>query len=112
MAWFYLIVGGLLEIVWATGLKLSEGFTQPVYSLLTLLTIVVSFYFFGMSMKLLPIGTAYAVYTGIGAAGAAIIGMIFFHEPFSIGKLIFLLVLISGILGLKLVDAEEGKGTS
>lgn len=107
MGWIYVIVGGILEIGWATGLSLSEGFTKPVPSMITALLILVSFYFFSQSMRLLPIGTAYAVFTGIGAAGTALIGMVFLNEGISLMKISFILLLIFGVIGLKMSDKEE-----
>ncbi|KIL52186.1 DMT family transporter [Jeotgalibacillus soli] len=107
MAWIYLIAGGLTEIVWALGLKFAEGFTKPIPSVITLIFIVISFFLFSKAMKGIPVGTAYAVFTGIGAAGTAIVGMFIFGELISLGKVFFLLLLISGIVGLKLVDGEK-----
>ena len=107
MAWLYLIAAGITEIVWALGLKFSEGFTNTVPSVVTILFIVISFLLFSKSMKEIPVGTAYAVFTGIGAAGTAVIGMSMFNELISFGKVFFLFVLIGGIVGLKLIDSEE-----
>ncbi|MBC1727315.1 multidrug efflux SMR transporter [Listeria seeligeri] len=107
MAWFYLILAGLSEIVWAFGLKESHGFTMLGWSLLTVAFLIISFGLFSVSMKSIPIGTAYAVFTGIGAAGTAIIGMLFLSEGVSFGKIVSLLVLLTGIIGLKLVDGSE-----
>ncbi|MHC8522212.1 DMT family transporter [Rossellomorea sp. H39__3] len=98
---------GILEIGWATGLSLSEGFTRPVASTITAILILISFYFFSNSMKLLPIGTAYAVFTGIGAAGTAIVGMFILGDGVSMLKILFVALLIFGIIGLKLSDKEE-----
>lgn len=110
MAWVYLIGAGVTEIVWALGLKFSEGFTQLVPSAITIVFIFISFYLFSKAMKQIPVGTAYAIFTGIGAAGTAIAGMTLFGEVASIAKIFFLLLLISGIVGLKLVDSkDEGK---
>nr|WP_274366187.1 MULTISPECIES: multidrug efflux SMR transporter [unclassified Paenibacillus] len=110
MAWIYVFVGGLLEIGWAIGLKLSDGFTNRTASILTVIAILISIYFFTKSMSLLPVGTAYAVYTGIGAAGAAIAGMAFLGEEASAGKIIFIVILIAGIVGLRLVPSEMPAG--
>ncbi|WP_201716261.1 DMT family transporter [Rossellomorea arthrocnemi] len=107
MGWLYVIIGGILEVGWATGLSLSEGFSKPVPSFITALLILVSFYFFSHSMRLLPIGTAYAVFTGIGAAGTAVIGMVFLNEGISIMKIGFISLLIFGVVGLKMSDKEE-----
>lgn len=107
MGWLYVIIGGILEIGWATGLSLSEGFTKPVPSIITAFLILVSFYFFSQSMRLLPIGTAYAVFTGIGAAGTAVVGMFFLNDGISILKIAFITLLIFGVIGLKMSDKEE-----
>lgn len=107
MGWIYVIIGGILEIGWATGLSLSEGFTKPVPSIITAVLILISFYFFSNSMKLLPIGTAYAVFTGIGAAGTAVVGMVFLNDGISILKVAFITLLIFGVIGLKMSDKEE-----
>ncbi|WP_064093197.1 DMT family transporter [Rossellomorea aquimaris] len=107
MGWIYVIIGGILEIGWATGLSLSKGFSEPIPSIVTAILIIISFYFFSNSMKLLPIGTAYAVFTGIGAAGTAVIGMIFLNEGISILKIAFISLLIFGVIGLKVSDKEQ-----
>ncbi len=107
MGWIYVVVGGLLEIGWATGLSMSEGFTKPVPSIITAFLILVSFYFFSQSMRLLPIGTAYAVFTGIGAAGTAVIGMFFLGEGISLVKIALITLLLFGVIGLKMSDKEE-----
>ena len=107
MAWILLIMAGLTEIVWAIGLKEAHGFTELVPSIVTIIFLIVSFFLFAKAMKTIPIGTAYAIFTGIGAAGTAIVGFIWFGEEVSRGKLLFLFVLLFGIIGLKLVDDEE-----
>ncbi|WP_273836076.1 DMT family transporter [Guptibacillus sedimenti] len=106
MAWIYLVIGGLMEVLWAIGLKYSDGFTNPMISLLTILGIVTSFYFFARALKYLPVGTAYAIFTGLGAAGTAVIGMMFLNESISLMKIFFIILLISSIIGLKL-NAKE-----
>ncbi|MEK5148499.1 MAG: quaternary ammonium compound efflux SMR transporter SugE [Psychrobacillus psychrotolerans] len=107
MAWILLIIAGLTEIVWAIGLKEAHGFTELVPSIVTIIFLIVSFFLFAKAMKTIPIGTAYAIFTGIGAAGTAIVGIIWFSEEVSAGKLLFLFVLLFGIIGLKLVDDED-----
>ncbi|EUJ19040.1 DMT family transporter [Listeria aquatica] len=109
MQWFYLVLAGLSEIVWAFGLKESHGFTKLDFSLLTIAFLIVSFGLFALAMRTIPIGTAYAVFTGIGAAGTAVVGILFLNEPAGLFKIISLVVLISGIIGLKLVDDGGGK---
>ncbi|MCA0173273.1 DMT family transporter [Bacillus sp. RAR_GA_16] len=106
MAWIYLVIGGLMEVLWAIGLKYSDGFTNPIISLLTVVGIATSFYFFSKALKYLPVGTAYAIFTGLGAAGTAVIGMMFLNESISFIKIFFILLLISSIIGLKL-NAKE-----
>ncbi|MER2088323.1 MAG: multidrug efflux SMR transporter [Sporosarcina sp.] len=107
MAWIYLLIAGMTEVVWAIGLKEAQGFTVLIPSLVTLFFIVVSFFLFAKALETIPIGTAYAVFTGIGAAGTAIVGILAFNEGAGAGKLFFLLLLLIGIIGLKLAD---GKG--
>lgn len=101
MAWLYLIIAGIFEVVWAMGLKYSQGFAKLFPSLVTLGAMVVSFYLLALATKSLPIGTAYAVWTGIGAIGAVLLGMILFNEPVNILRIVFLCLILVGILGLK-----------
>lgn len=107
MAWLFLVIAGLTEIVWAIGLKEANGFTELMPSIVTIVFLIISFFLFARAMKTIPIGTAYAIFTGIGAAGTVIVGILWFHEEVSFGKLFFLCVLLVGIIGLKLVDDEE-----
>lgn len=107
MAWIYLLIAGMTEIVWAIGLKLADGFTNLAPSLVTLVFIIISFLLFAIAMKTIPIGTAYAVFTGIGAAGTAILGIWLFNENASLEKLLFLSLLLFGIIGLKVLDEKE-----
>ena len=107
MAWIQLVTAGLTEIIWAIGLKESYGFTKLVPSLITVFFLVISFMLFAKAVKTIPIGTAYAIFTGIGAAGTAVVGIFFFQEPASVGKIIFLIILLTGIVGLKLAEGEE-----
>lgn len=102
MAWIILTVAGLFEIGWAVGLKYTEGFTRPIPTLLTAVSLVASMALLGWSVKTLPLGTAYAVWTGIGAVGTAMVGMLLFKEPATAGRLVCLALIVSGILGLKL----------
>jgi quaternary ammonium compound-resistance protein SugE len=102
MSWFYLLIAGLLEIVWAIGLKFSEGFTKPLQSVVTVIGMILSFYMLSLSLKTIPLGTAYAVWTGIGATGTAIIGMFFLGESKELARIICILLIITGIVGLKL----------
>jgi quaternary ammonium compound-resistance protein SugE len=101
MAWLILIVAGLLEAAWAIGLKYTNGFTRPIPSLLTIAGIAVSLLMLSVAARTLPIGTAYAVWVGIGAAGAAALGIVLLGEPASAGRLFFLALLLVAIVGLK-----------
>jgi quaternary ammonium compound-resistance protein SugE len=103
MAWLWLTLAGLLEIVWATGLKYTDGFTRLVPSAITGAAMVGSVYFLALAVRSIPIGTGYAVWTGIGAVGVAILGMIFFGEPKTLLRLGSILLIVIGIAGLKLV---------
>ncbi|OQA85032.1 MAG: Quaternary ammonium compound-resistance protein SugE [Lentisphaerae bacterium ADurb.Bin242] len=101
MNWVILIFAGLLECVWAAGLKYSHGFTKLYPSVITLASMVVSVFLLSLSMKSLPVGTAYAVWTGIGAAGTVILGIVLFHESASLGRLFCVTLILCGIVGLK-----------
>ena len=103
MAWVILFIAGLLEIGWAIGLKYTEGFTKLVPSALTLAAMAGSIILLGLALKTLPIGTAYAVWTGIGAVGTAILGIALFGEPATAARLASIGLIVSGIVGLKLV---------
>lgn len=100
-AWFYLVIAGLLEAAWAIGLKYSHGFTRPVPSVLTAGAIVASFWLLATAVRTLPIGTAYAVWVGVGATGAVILGALLFREPLSGARAFFLALLILAIVGLR-----------
>lgn len=104
MAWTYLFIAGLLEIGWAVGLKYTEGFTRLVPSVLTLASMIASILMLGLALKNLPIGTAYAVWTGIGAVGTAVLGIYLFAEPATIARLASIGLIVAGIVGLKLVS--------
>ena len=106
MAWFYLCIAGLMEMVWSTCMKLSNGFTDLKFSVLTILGMIVSFVFLAQATKVLPLGTAYAVWTGIGALGALIVGILFFKEPATAARIFFAALLLVGILGLKFTSGE------
>lgn len=101
IAWIYLFIAGLLEIVWAVGLKYTDGFTKLLPSLVTGAAMLGSFYFLALAVKSLPISTSYAVWVGIGAVGVAIFGMAVLGESASVQKLFFLALLVVGIVGLK-----------
>lgn len=101
MAWVLLVIAGFLETGWAIGLKYTEGFTRPLPSVLTGLAIVASMVLLSLAARSLPIGTAYAVWVGIGALGAAALGIVLFHEPVTAPRLFFLALLLVSIIGLK-----------
>lgn len=102
MAWFLLLVAGLLEVGWAIGLKYTEGFTRLWPSALTLAAMTGSVVLLGIAMKSLPVGTAYAVWVGVGAVGTAILGIVLFGESANAGRLVSLGLIVVGIVGLKL----------
>lgn len=101
MSWVYLIIAGIFEVIWAMGLKSSQGFTRLYPSLITLVGMIISFYLLSLAIKTLPIGTAYAVWTGIGAIGSVICGIMLFNEPFNTSRIVFLTLILIGIIGLK-----------
>jgi quaternary ammonium compound-resistance protein SugE len=100
-AWWLLLVAGLLEVVWSISMKASDGFSRTGLTLLTLAAAWASFWLLGLAMKHLPVGTAYAVWTGIGAVGAAVLGMLLFHEPVTPARVGCIALIVVGILGLK-----------
>ncbi|NTW47232.1 MAG: quaternary ammonium compound efflux SMR transporter SugE [Chlorobaculum sp.] len=106
MAWVMLFVAGLFECAWAVGLKYSEGFSRPVPSALTIAAMLVSFWLLSVAMKTVPVGTAYAVWTGIGAAGVAVAGMLLFNEPRDLGRLLCIFLIIAGVAGLRVLAGK------
>jgi quaternary ammonium compound-resistance protein SugE len=102
MAWIILVVAGLFEMAWAIGLKYTHGFTRIVPSVLTVASMVVSLGLLGLALKSLPIGTAYAAWTGIGAVGTAALGIYLFGEPATVARLACIGLIVAGIAGLKL----------
>ena len=102
MAWLVLVIAGLFEVGWAIGLKYTEGFTRLWPSVGTGAAMVVSVLLLGWSMRTLPVGTAYAVWTGIGAVGTVVLGIVLFKEPATVGRLVCLGLILAGIVGLKL----------
>ena len=103
-AWGLLVVAGLLEIVWALGLKYSDGFTRPVPSVVVVVAAAASFWLLALAMRVLPAGTAYAVWVGIGAAGTALLGMVLLGEAATVARLACIALIVLGVLGLKLVS--------
>lgn len=108
MAWVILFVAGLFEIGWAIGLKYTDGFTRLVPTALTAVSLVASMGLLGMAVRSLPIGTAYAVWTGIGAVGTAVLGIVLFREPATAARLVCLGLIVAGILGLKFLTPAQG----
>ena len=104
MAWAYLFVAGLFEVAWAIGLKYTDGFTRIVPSIATLVAMLVSVVLLGIALRELPVGTGYAVWTGIGAVGTAILGIILFAEPATAFRLGSIGLIVAGIVGLKLAS--------
>ena len=108
MAWAYLVVAGLFECGWAIGLKYTDGFTKLIPSLLTVSAMAISFWLLSVAMRTIPVGTAYAIWVGIGAVGVAILGMVLLGESRDIMKIVCLLLIVAGIIGLKLVSLSQG----
>ena len=104
MAWVYLTIAGLFEIGWAIGLKYSDGFSKAVPSLFTVVAMAFSLWLLSLAMRTIPVGTAYAVWTGIGAIGVAVLGMVLFGESREFLRIFCLFLIIAGIVGLKLVS--------
>ncbi|MFN5863032.1 MAG: quaternary ammonium compound efflux SMR transporter SugE [Pseudanabaena sp.] len=106
MDWSNLIVAGLLEVVWASSLRYTNGFTKPIPSLITVATLAASFILLAQALKTLPIGTGYAVWTGIGVVGTAIVGSVFLGEPRDLMRFICISLIIGGIVGLRFTSAK------
>ena len=106
MPWGTLFIAGLFEIAWAIGLKYSDDWTRPVPSALTVIAMILSFIFLSKAVKDMPVGTAYAVWTGIGVAGVAVLGVWLFKEPVTWLRVVSILLVISGIVGLKLASNQ------
>lgn len=98
------MIAGVLEVVWAIGLKSSDGFRRPATSAFTVVMMIASFYFLAQALKTLPVGTAYAIWTGIGAVGTAIVGMMVFGESRDIGRIVSIVLIVAGIVGLKIAS--------
>jgi quaternary ammonium compound-resistance protein SugE len=103
MAWLILMVAGLAEVGWAVGLKFTQGFTRPMPTALTVTAMVLSLWLLGLAVRTLPLGTAYAIWTGIGTVGTVVVGIMLFDEPASSVRLLCVALIVSGIVGLKLV---------
>ncbi|MCX7992348.1 MAG: multidrug efflux SMR transporter [Fimbriimonadales bacterium] len=108
MAWLFLLIAGLMEIVWATALKFSNGFTRLAPTVIALSTAWASFWFLSLAIRKIPMGTAYAIWVGVGAVGVAIVGMVWFKESRDFWRLFFIGLIVLGVIGLKLVSRDEG----
>lgn len=106
MDWIILIIAGIFEIIWAIGLKYSQGFTRLWPSLITITAMLASFVFLSRAIKTIPIGNAYAVWTGIGAAGVAVMGIFLFNDSTDIRRLLCIALIVTGIIGLKLLSSS------
>lgn len=104
-AWLLLIAAGLLEVVWAIGLKYTEGFSRLTPSVITIAAMIGSVWLLALALKSIPVGTGYAVWTGIGAVGTAILGIVLFNEAATAARLACIALIVAGILGLKIVSA-------
>lgn len=106
MDWLFLLIAGLFEVAWAIGLKYTEGFTRLRPSAFTVVGMALSFLFLAQALKTIPVGTGYAVWTGIGATGTALLGILLFDEPRDVGRMVSLVLIVAGILGLKLTSSR------
>ena len=106
LAWLYLLVAGLSEIGWAVGLKYTDGFTRPLPTVATIAGMAVSFWFLSLAMRAIPLGTAYAVWTGIGAVGTVILGMLLFGESRDLARLGCIVLILAGVVGLRFLGGK------
>jgi len=106
MAWIFLCVAGILEFFWAISLKYTEGFSNISWSVVTIIGMTASFYFLAQALETIPVGTAYAVWTGIGAAGTAILGIILFSESAALARIACIGLIVAGIIGLKFTSSS------
>ncbi|MCO4860947.1 quarternary ammonium compound transport protein; small multidrug resistance family [Cupriavidus taiwanensis] len=104
MAWIYLVIAGVLEVLWAYSMKLSEGFSRPGYSAITIVAMIASFALLSLSMKSLPLGTAYTIWTGIGAVGAFLVGLFVLGEPASAARILAAGLIVSGLVMMKMAS--------
>lgn len=105
--WLLLLAAGLLEIIWAIGLKYTEGFSRPLPSVITISAMIASVWLLALALKTIPVGTGYAVWTGIGAVGTAILGIVLFSEPATAARLACIGLIVAGIFGLKMVSGNS-----
>lgn len=102
MAWVYLLLAGVFEVVWASTMKASQGFTRPLPTLITVIAMLVSVWLLALAMRSLPLGTAYVIWTGVGAVGAFIVGLVFYSEPATFFRIVSVGLIVIGLTGLKL----------
>lgn len=102
MAWVYLLLAGVFEVVWASTMKASQGFTRPLPTLITVIAMLVSVWLLALAMRSLPLGTAYVIWTGVGAVGAFIVGLVFYSEPATFFRIASVGLIVIGLTGLKL----------
>jgi len=107
VAWIYLIIAALFECGWAIGLKYTDGFTKIWPSVFTIVAMIVSFQFLALAMKTIPVGTAYAIWTGIGTVGVAVLGMVLFGESKDIARILCIALIIAGVIGLKIFSGQH-----
>ena len=107
MNWTLLVIAGLFEIGWAIGLKYTDGFSRLWPTAGTIVAMIVSVYLLSLAMKSIPVGTAYAVWTGIGAVGTAVLGMVLFNEPKTVARIVCILLIVCGIVGLKIFSGDK-----
>lgn len=107
MNWTLLVIAGLFEIGWAIGLKYTDGFSRLWPTVGTIAAMIVSVYLLSLAMKSIPVGTAYAVWTGIGAVGTAVLGMVLFNEPKTVARIVCILLIVCGIVGLKICSGDK-----
>ncbi len=105
-AWLILVLAGLVEVAWAIGLKYSQGFTRPLASVLTVAGMITSFWLLAQALRTIPVGTGYAVWTGIGAVGTAILGIVLLDESRTPARLVSIALIVAGIVGLKLASGD------
>ncbi|MEI7025761.1 quaternary ammonium compound efflux SMR transporter SugE [Paenibacillus sp. y28] len=106
MVWIYLLIAGIFEVIWAVSMKYSDGFTRLTPSVITVAGMIISFYFLALTTRDLPLGTAYAIWTGIGAVGTIIVGVLLMNEPLTLARIGFLLLIVVGIIGVKFTSGH------
>lgn len=108
IAWLLLLVAGILEVVWSMSMKASQGFTKSLFTTITCIAAALSFWLLGLALRHLPVGTAYAIWTGIGAVGAAVLGILIYDEPLTVARIVCISLVVIGIVGLKVFSGSGG----